>query len=80
VQAWISESFSDEEGGALAGGNSVIIHGSKAEMKAIASFMAEVVQHLEQADYCHMHLRDRMPRWSKADHVDIEVTVDVRPV
>ena len=78
MKAWIVDTFSDEEGGTRVEGKDVIIHGTKAEMRAIAGFMAEVVQHLESADYCHMHLRYEMTGWSKADHVDIEVTVDER--
>ena len=78
MQAWIADAFYGEEGGAPAEGNTVIIHGTEAEVRAIARFMAEIVQQLEAADYCHMHLRDCMAGWSKAEHIDIEVTVDER--
>jgi hypothetical protein len=78
VQAWITDNFSEEEGGTTIEGKTVVIHGTKSEVRAIARFMAEVAQHLERASYCHMHLRDSMAGWSKAKHVDLEVTVDER--
>ena len=59
-------------------GKVVIVHGSRAEVLAMARFMVEVAEHLERANYCHMHLRDSMPGWSKAEHIDFEVTVDER--
>lgn len=59
-------------------GKTVSIHATKAEVIAIARFVAEVAQHLDHADFCHMHLRDNMPAWSKSKHIDIEITVDER--
>ena len=56
----------------------VTIHATKAEAIAIARFLAEIVQHLDHANFCHMHLRDSMPGWSKSKHIDIEITVDER--
>jgi hypothetical protein len=78
VKAWLSDRFSDEEGDMATPGKTVIIHGTRNDVLAIAKFLAEVVQHLEGATYCHMHLRDSMAGWSKARHVDLEITVDER--
>ena len=78
MQVWLATSFSDEEGPMATGGKTVMIQGTKAEVKAIAQFMAEVVMHLDDATYCHMHLRDSMAGWSKAKHIDLEITVDER--
>ena len=78
MQAWLADTFSDEEGEVAAEGRTVIIRASKAELMAIAKFMAEVARHLEGANYCHMHLRDSMPGWSKSEHIDVEITVDER--
>ena len=76
MQLWLSDTFSDDEAAAAIEGKVAIIHGSKAEVMAIARFTAKVAEHLEGAGYCHMHLRDNMVGWSKVDHIDIEVTVD----
>jgi hypothetical protein len=59
-------------------GKVVIVHGSKAEILAMARFFTDVARHLESSAYCHMHLRDSMPGWSKTEHIDCEVTVDER--
>ena len=77
MRAWLAQTYSDEDGLAVEG-KSVIVHGTKTDMKAIAEFMASVVEHLEGSDYCHMHLQDHMPGWKKDRHVDIEMTVDER--
>ncbi len=79
MQAFIANTFSDEEGPMAVEGKVVIVHGSRTEVLALARFFGEVAQHLENSAYCHMHLRDRMPGWSKAEHVDFEITVDERP-
>ena len=78
MEAFLANTFSDEEGPMAIEGKVVIIHASKAEAQAMARFFQEVVQHLDGSSYCHMHLRDRMPGWSKTKHIDIEVTVDER--
>ena len=78
MQAWLADTFSDEESEVVAEGRTVIIHASKAEVMAIARFMTEVARRLDGADYCHMHLRDSMPGWSKSEHIDVEITVDER--
>jgi len=74
----MSDALSDEEGGAVKEARSVVIRGTKAEVLAITSFLTAVSDHLEAADHCHMHLRDNMPGWSKAEHFDIEISVDER--
>lgn len=76
MQAWLADTFSDEEGDFAIPGKVVIIHATRDEVIAIAKFMAEVARHLEDATYCHMHLRDSMAGWSKAEHIDLEITVD----
>ena len=78
MQAWLADTFSDEEGKMVAAGKTAIIHGTKTEVMVIARSMAEVVQHLDSAAYRHMHLRDSMAGWSKSNHIDIEITVDER--
>lgn len=76
MRAWISETFADEEGPMAVEGRSVIFRGSKEEMLAIARFMAAVAEHLDTAEFCHMHLSHHMPGWTKAEHVDIEMNVE----
>ena len=78
MEAWISDGFAEEEEASVTKGKSVIIHGSCAEIRAAARFMAQVAEHLESANFCHMHLRDCMPGWSIEKHIDIEITVDER--
>ena len=80
MKAYLADSFSDEDGPMATEGKTVIIHASKAEVLAIARYMTEVAEHLEGANYCHMHLRDSMNGWSKSKHIDIEITVDERAV
>ncbi len=57
-------------------GRSIIIKGTKEDMKAIAAFANAVAKHLESAEDCHMHLQDHMPGWKKGDHIDIEMNVE----
>ena len=78
MQVWLASTFSDEVGPMATAGKTIMIHGTKAEVKAIAQFLAEVVKHLDDATHCHMHLRDSMVGWSKAKHIDLEITVDER--
>lgn len=78
MKAFLANAFSDEEGPMAIEGKTVIVHGSKAEIMAMARFMGEVAKHLEGSPYCHLHLRDSMVGWSKSDHIDLEITVDER--
>lgn len=79
MQAWIVDAYPDEDGAPAVPGKTVIVHGSKTDIIAIADVLAKVVRHLETADYCHMHLQDNMSGWRRAEHIDLEVTVDGRP-
>ena len=76
MKAYLAENFSDEEGELATEGKSVIIHGNKSDIKSIAEFLTKVSQHLENNDYCHMHLQDSMAGWNKTEHIDIEITVE----
>ena len=78
MKAWLADTFSDEEGKTPVQGKCVMLFGTKAEVASIAKFLADVVRHLEDASYCHMHLRDNMSGWSEAKHIDLEITVDER--
>ena len=75
MKAWISATYSDEEGPMAIEGKSIIVHGTKEDMKAIAAFMMSVVESLEDSDRCHVHLQDHMPGWTKGRHIDIEMNV-----
>lgn len=79
MQAWIVDAYPDEDGVPAVPGRTVIVHGSRADIIAIADFWAKVARHLETSSYCHMHLQDSMSGWRKGEHIDLEVTVDERP-
>lgn len=76
LEAWLAQGHSDEDGPPAVEGDAVILRGGKEEIRAVAAFLAAVAEHLEDADSCHMHLRDHMPGWSKGRHADLEVSVE----
>jgi len=67
MRAWIRDAYSEDEGQDAIEGKSIIITATRAEVRAMASFMAAAAEHLERADSCHVHLRDHMPGWAKGD-------------
>lgn len=76
MEAYSSNTFSDEEGPLHEKVKSIIIQGSKSEILNLANFINQVATYLNSNDYCHMHFGDYKKEWDKKKHFDLEINVE----
>ena len=76
MKAYLSSTFSDEEGPMAEEGKAVYIHGSKEKLLELADYFAAVSEHIRINGTCHMHFRDHSKTWNKNNYIDIAVDID----
>ena len=76
MKAFLTETFSDEEGELAREGKTIYIRGSRQSLMELCSFFGSVAQHLKQNEACHMHFQDHAKGWAKKTHIDVSVDLD----
>jgi hypothetical protein len=77
MKLYLSKTHSDEDDDDLVtAGKLVMIYGTKQEVLELCDFFKSVEKHLNQNEFCHMHLRDHLTDWNSKENVDIEINAE----
>lgn len=73
MKAYLANTFADEDGPMAVEGKTVYIQASKEQLMELSAFFAEVANHVQESDLCHMHFMDHAKNWNKEDYIDVSV-------